>query len=44
MELVNKKYVKMHKFDIFRQMVNAGVTQADIQEAKEMVLRMKNRN
>jgi hypothetical protein len=27
MELVNKKYVRMHKFDIFTEMVKAGATE-----------------
>ena len=27
MELVNKKYVKMHKFDIFTEMVKVGATE-----------------
>ena len=34
MELVNKKYVKMHKFDIFRQMVNAGATEKEQDDEK----------
>lgn len=34
MELVNKKYVKMHKFDIFTEMVNAGATEKEQDDEK----------
>lgn len=34
MELVNKKYVKMYKFDIFHEMVKAGATEETYDEDK----------
>lgn len=34
MELVNKKYIKMHKFDIFHQMVKSGATEEQYDEEK----------
>lgn len=34
MELVNKKYVKMHKYDIFTEMVKAGATEKEQDDEK----------
>ena len=34
MELVNKKYVKMHKFDIFTEMVKVGATEKEQDDEK----------
>lgn len=34
MELINKKYVKMHKFNIFHEMVKAGATEKEQDDKK----------
>ncbi len=34
MELVNKKYVRMHKFDIFTEMVKSGATEKEQDEER----------